>query len=114
MADQANLHKNWFFKKKVLITGATSGIGRALALWYLNNGAQVILVGRDLTELTQIGQSYPAQALVAKCDLTVDIQVFHLKQAVEKFTAGRLDVLINCAGKCHRLAHRFYRQHLRW
>ena len=53
MAEKAK--QNWFFNKVVLITGATSGIGRALALWYLNNGARVILVGRDLQELTQIG-----------------------------------------------------------
>jgi NAD(P)-dependent dehydrogenase (short-subunit alcohol dehydrogenase family) len=50
--------------------------------------------------------------MVAKCDLTVDIQVFHLKQSViEKF--GRLDVLINCAGK-FELLFIVGRKHLRW
>ena len=41
----------YFFKKCVLITGASSGIGRTLAYWYLNNGAKVALVGRDMKEL---------------------------------------------------------------
>lgn len=104
--------KSFFVDKVVMITGASSGIGRTLAYWYLNNGARVVLVGRDLEELQAIGEEFPAQALVAKCDLTVDIQAFHLKQAVvEKF--GRLDVLINCAGKFRTLLT-FCRQHLRW
>jgi NADP-dependent 3-hydroxy acid dehydrogenase YdfG len=50
--------------KKVVITGASSGIGRCLAYWYLNNGARVALVGRDLAELDNIGHQFPSQALV--------------------------------------------------
>ena len=37
----------FFLHKVVLITGASSGIGRSLAFWYLNNGAKVVMVGRD-------------------------------------------------------------------
>lgn len=40
--------EGYFLQKVVLITGASSGIGRSLAFWYLNNGARVCLVGRDL------------------------------------------------------------------
>ena len=50
----------YFFKKCVLITGASSGIGRTLAYWYLNNGAKVALVGRDIKELQNIGKSFPS------------------------------------------------------
>jgi NADP-dependent 3-hydroxy acid dehydrogenase YdfG len=46
----------YFADKKVLITGASSGVGMALAYWYLNNGAQVALVGRDIETLTKIGE----------------------------------------------------------
>jgi NADP-dependent 3-hydroxy acid dehydrogenase YdfG len=42
------------------VTGASSGIGRTLAFWYLNNGAKVALVGRDMVELENIGKLYPA------------------------------------------------------
>ena len=41
----------YFFKKRVLITGASSGIGMALAYYYLNQGARVALVGRDIDTL---------------------------------------------------------------
>jgi NADPH:quinone reductase-like Zn-dependent oxidoreductase len=34
----------YFFKKKVLISGASSGLGQALSYWYLNQGAIVIMV----------------------------------------------------------------------
>ena len=46
----------YFADKKVLITGASSGLGMALAYWYLNNGAQVALVGRDIETLQKIGE----------------------------------------------------------
>ena len=81
-----------------MITGASSGIGRSLAFWYLNNGAKVALVARDLKELDSIGKLFPSQSLVIQCDLTLDIQLFDMKTAIaEKF--GRIDILINCAGK---------------
>ena len=34
-----------------MVTGASSGIGRTLAYWYLNNGARVVLVGKDFEQL---------------------------------------------------------------
>ena len=82
----------------MVITGASSGIGRTLAYWYLNHGAKVALVGRDIAELDNIGKNFPSQALVVQCDLTIDMQLLDMKTAVaEKF--GGLDILINCAGK---------------
>lgn len=53
----------YFLHKVVLITGASSGIGRSLAYWYLNNGAKVALVGKDLRELDRIAQQYPSMSL---------------------------------------------------
>ena len=81
-----------------MVTGASSGIGRALAYWYLNNGARVALIGRDIRELDSIAMKYPSQALAIQCELTTDQNLVDIKLAVaEKF--GRLDILINCAGK---------------
>ena len=51
---------NWFLQKCIVITGTSSGIGRTLAFWYLNNGARVVLVGRDIAELENIGREFPA------------------------------------------------------
>ena len=88
----------YFLNKVIVITGASSGIGRCLAYWYLNNGAKVALVGRDLQELDSIGKLFPSQSLVIQADLTLDIQLFDMKTAIaEKF--GGIDILINCAGK---------------
>ena len=64
----------YFFDKRVLITGSSSGIGRSLAYWYLNNGARVALVGRDRDSLTEIGAQFPSQAIVIHCDLSEDKQ----------------------------------------
>ena len=52
--------EGYFLHKVVMITGASSGVGRALAYWYLNNGAQVALLGRDISELDRIAALYPA------------------------------------------------------
>ena len=50
----------YFLAKSVVITGASSGIGRTLAYWYLNNGAKVALVARDIDELDNIGKNFPS------------------------------------------------------
>lgn len=92
----------YFLNKVVVITGASSGIGRTLAYWYLNNGSRVAVVGRDVVELDKIGKQYPAQCIAIQCDLAVDIQLLHLKQAViERF--GTIDILLHCAGKIKSL-----------
>lgn len=91
------IEKPYFLDKRVLITGSSSGIGRCLAFWYLNNGARVGLVGRDKDSLTEIGKQFPSQAVVIHCDLSDDKQQYEMAGGViEKF--GGLDILINCAG----------------
>ena len=40
---------------------------------YLNNGAQVALIGRDIKSLSEIGEKFPSQALVIQCDLSIDL-----------------------------------------
>jgi DNA primase len=51
---------SFFLNKIVVITGASSGIGRSLAYWYLNNGSKVALVARDVNELQTIGSEFPS------------------------------------------------------
>lgn len=90
--------EGYFLHKVILVTGASSGIGRGLAFWYLNNGAKVCLVGRDLAPMDVIAKQFPSQAIAVSCDLTEDHALFDLKAAIaDKF--GRLDILVNCAGK---------------
>lgn len=84
--------------KVVMITGASSGIGRSLAFWYLNNGARVAMIGKDLAEMDRIAKQFPAQSIAIMAELTSDQNILDIKQAItEKF--GKLDILINCAGK---------------
>jgi len=63
----------YFLNKTIVITGASSGIGRTLSYWYLNHGAKVAMVGRDIDALDKIGKDFPSQALVVQADLTIDM-----------------------------------------
>lgn len=89
--------RRYFAEKRVLVTGATSGIGRGCAIWLLNQGARVALVGRDREELETIGKKFPNQAISIECDFTSDRQQYDMVlAAIEQF--GGLDILINAAG----------------
>jgi retinol dehydrogenase-12 len=88
--------------KVCLITGATSGVGKAAASRLAAQGATVIGIGRDktrceqtITELQQISGNPDIEFLLA--DLSDQVQI---RQLVEDFESryDRLDVLINNAG----------------
>jgi NAD(P)-dependent dehydrogenase (short-subunit alcohol dehydrogenase family) len=85
-------------KKVALITGAGSGIGKATALAFLNDGFRVVLAGRNRSKLEAVAvQAGDAQALIVEADVTRPDSVRELFEAVRgKF--GRLDVLFNNAG----------------
>jgi NAD(P)-dependent dehydrogenase (short-subunit alcohol dehydrogenase family) len=83
-----------------LVTGAGSGIGRAVALGFLNDGWAVVLAGRRADRLDEtIQQAGPAaaQARAVPTDITDPTSVKRLFDAVRDFH-GRLDVLFNNAG----------------
>lgn len=84
--------------KVALVTGAGSGIGRAVALALNANGFEVILVGRREQELRRTAEMAEASRMdVVPTDITNASQVRELFQHVQqKF--GRLDVLFNNAG----------------
>ncbi|MEA2203817.1 MAG: hypothetical protein QOE77_593 [Blastocatellia bacterium] len=86
--------------KVLLVTGATSGIGRATALRFAAAGAHVALVGRNVTALQELSQQireYQVEALPIAADLTVAAEAERpVAQTLEQFS--RLDVLVNAAG----------------
>ena len=88
---------NEFYKKKIVITGASSGIGACCANYFLNCGAQVALVGRDIEGMKLIANQFPKKAIILACDLTNDENIIDAKDSIiENF--GSIDILINCAG----------------
>ncbi len=81
-------------KKKVLITGAYGGIGRALAEAYLKEDFVVVLVGRALQKLQALQKSLGPNSEIAQCDVA---DLDQCKALYEKY-AQSIDVLINNAG----------------
>lgn len=88
---------NEFLNKRVIITGASSGIGKACALYYLNAGAKVVLCGRDIESMKKIGEKFPDQAAAIKVDLSGDLQLYDFKTSVIEILGG-IDIMVNCAG----------------
>ncbi|MET4645841.1 glucose 1-dehydrogenase [Streptomyces sp. NBC_01550] len=84
----------------VLITGALTGIGRATALTYARQGADVVASGRHQDAgdaLAEELESSGGRALFVRTDVRYDAEVRNLvDRAVERF--GRLDVAFNNAG----------------
>src|SRR6476620_2901009 len=89
-----------FANKVVLVTGATSGIGHAVAVKFAGASAQVVALGRNqeaLREVDSAVKSAGGEALTLAVDVTDGDQVQHaIDEAVSRF--GRLDVLVNAAG----------------
>ncbi|WP_369243812.1 SDR family NAD(P)-dependent oxidoreductase [Streptomyces sp. R41] len=78
------------------MTGASSGIGRAVAVSFADAGASVIGVGRNAQALSELSDVHPSIETV-RCDVTEEGAPQEIiRAAVERW--GRLDVLVNGAG----------------
>lgn len=76
---------------RVLVTGASSGIGRAVALRCAAAGARLVLAGRDESRLAEVATATGGTALTA--DLSLPGAADELAER-----AGAVDVLVCCAG----------------
>jgi NAD(P)-dependent dehydrogenase (short-subunit alcohol dehydrogenase family) len=99
----------------VLITGGSSGIGRATAARVADSGGRVLLVARDAAKLETVRAELAARGgdvHVYPCDLTDPAATATLVQRVLA-EHGRVDVLINNAGRSIRrgIAHSYDRIH---
>ena len=89
-----------------IVTGASRGIGRAIAKEYARHGAKVVVAARLNTttglpdtvyETASVIQQEGGEALPVACDVADEQQVNEMvRQAVEHY--GRIDVLVNNAG----------------
>lgn len=95
--------KSSFDGKVAIITGASSGIGRASALAFAREGATTVLASRSEEKLASVAEDirrFNAQVLVVPTDVSVPEQVQHLvDRTVEEFE--RIDILFNNAGNAY-------------
>lgn len=83
--------------KVVLVTGASSGIGRATALALSTAGARVAVGARRVDRLESLVDAAPGEAIALQLDVTDPASVERaVGETIERF--GRLDALVNNAG----------------
>ncbi|NER81599.1 MAG: SDR family NAD(P)-dependent oxidoreductase [Leptolyngbya sp. SIO1D8] len=91
--------------KTALITGASRGIGRAIALEFAQQGIRcLILVARNAKRLAEVAievEALGGQAVVLPLDLTQPIEV-NVAVARAWRNYGPIDLLVNCAGVSHQ------------
>lgn len=93
------------FKEKVIwITGASSGLGEAMAKDFNAEGAKIILTSRNVTELKRVQDSFVNKSIPSLV-LPFDVQKYNeaeniAKQVIKSF--GKIDILINNAGISQR------------
>ncbi|MEM7328893.1 MAG: SDR family NAD(P)-dependent oxidoreductase [Pseudomonadota bacterium] len=90
-----------FSDKVVWITGASSGIGKALAVAFSTAGAKTILSGRRVEALQSVADDLPTAALVLPFEVTDYDQLPRLVDEAWAW-AGKVDILINNAGVSQR------------
>jgi NADP-dependent 3-hydroxy acid dehydrogenase YdfG len=85
-------------EKVVVVTGASSGIGAALAELLGSRGAKVVLVARRTEVLEEVARRCGPRALPIAADLTNRAEVKRVvEETIDRF--GRIDVWVNNAGR---------------
>jgi short-subunit dehydrogenase len=87
--------------KVAIITGASSGIGKSLAVEFAKRSCNLVLAARQYVTLCEITQSleqqYNIKAVAVQCDVSVEEDCDNLvKQSL--ITFGKIDILVNNAG----------------
>jgi NADP-dependent 3-hydroxy acid dehydrogenase YdfG len=86
-----------------LITGCSTGLGRALASTALDRGENVVVTARDAATVEDLARSHPGTALALSLDVMDHAQRRDVvRGALDRF--GAIDVLVNNAGHGYRTA----------
>ena len=96
--------------KKALITGGTSGLGRAIAAAFLAQGAKVAVCSRRPDQAQELSDAAAAEGLpffAYKCDITDPEDVSRMMDELEG-SLGAVDILVNSAGMNRLIAAEDY------
>ena len=85
----------------VVITGASSGLGRQMAHGFAEHGADLVIMARRFEKLEELAkelkEKYSTKVFCVKCDVT-DSDMIDAAAAKVETEMGKVDVLVNCAG----------------
>ena len=93
-------------EKVIIVTGASSDIGKGIVKRLVEEGAKIIMIARNLEQLEQARKEIGNEQLTASisCDLTDESQVIQtINQIMD--TYGKIDVLVNNAGAINDPIH---------
>ena len=79
---------------KVLITGASTGIGRDFAREFANRGYELVLVAREKSKLLDLKNELKTNVEIEAMDLSVEENLYDLYKKYE----GKIGILVNNAG----------------
>ena len=86
--------------KIAIVTGAGSGIGRAIAVAIIREGAHVVLVGRRKDRVEEVAREADGSAIALPADVSKRDEIEHVLQETVKAFGG-INVLVNNAGILH-------------
>jgi 3-oxoacyl-[acyl-carrier protein] reductase len=90
--------------KIAIITGASSDIGTDMSKRFAEEGATVVMLGRNLNSLEKARASVKGNSVSMACDIMNNSQVLSvIEQVVDKY--GRIDILVNNAAKINDAIH---------
>ena len=80
---------------KALITGATSGIGRDMAVILAKRGIDLVIASRDTKKMNQLARRLPVNVKIVTVDLSKEDDCYRLYEETKN---ENIDILINNAG----------------
>lgn len=95
--------------KTALVTGASRGIGKAIAKAMVNSGATVVALGRNKETLEQTQKEMGDSYIPYSCDVSdVDNIVRYISEISDLAPNKQIDILVNCAGVKNGNDERFF------